>query len=100
MHTLELRFPPVLSKFPLIFFISLGIALLSAATFLSSPAAAQDGTDGEPFITIWKTDIGFSSDDFITIPGEGENYSIEWTEVEEVDGDWVVVDNPNTGSTG
>jgi len=98
MHTLELRFPPVLSKFPLIFFISLGIALLSAATFLSSPAAAQDGTDGEPFITIWKTDIGFSSDDFITIPGEGENYSIEWTEVEEVDGDWVVVDNPNTGS--
>ncbi|WP_340104876.1 BspA family leucine-rich repeat surface protein [Rhodohalobacter sp. 8-1] len=98
MHTQELRFPPILSKFSFLIFISLGIALLFIATPFNSTALAQDGTDGEPFITIWKTDIGFSSDDQITIPGEGENYSIEWTEVEEVDGSWVVVDNPNTGS--
>ena len=37
---------------------------------------------GEPFITIWQTDNrGMSDDNQITIPGEGENYSIEWEEV-------------------
>ena len=46
---------------------------------------AKSGTtapDEDPFITIWQTDNeGASDDDRIVIPGEGEEYLIEWEEV-------------------
>ncbi len=60
-----------------------------------SAAQAQD----EPFITIWASDTtGASDDDQITIPGEGEDYDIAWTEVEEINGEWQEVTGGNSGN--
>jgi len=47
---------------------------------------AYADTGNQPFITIWKTDNqGISSDNQITIPGEGSNYIIDWEEVDNPD---------------
>ena len=41
---------------------------------------------GEPFITVWQTDLdGTSDNNQITIPGEGTGYLIEWEEVDNPD---------------
>ena len=61
-----------------------------------SSVQAQD----EPFVTIWASDnSGSSSDDQITIPGSGEEYRIQWTEVAEVNGEWEEVEDGNSGLT-
>lgn len=53
----------------------------------------------DPFITVWQTDNeGDSDDDQITIPGEGNEYDIEWVEVEENNGEWQEVSDGNSGS--
>ena len=55
--------------------------------------------DGEPFITIWRTDNEGSSDDNqITIPGTGVYYEIEWKQVEQAEGGWQEVVGGHSGS--
>ncbi|MDI6402329.1 BspA family leucine-rich repeat surface protein [Balneolaceae bacterium ANBcel3] len=47
---------------------------------------AKSLTGSNPFITVWKTDNqGSSSDNQITIPGEGSNYNIDWEELDDPD---------------
>ncbi len=54
---------------------------------------------GDGFVTVWQTDsTGVSEDDQVTIPAEGDNYDIEWTEVVEFEGGWREAESPLTGS--
>lgn len=55
------------------------VVVLSISLLSINRIEAQD----RPFITIWKTDNeGSSTDNQITIPGTGTNYTIEWEEVD------------------
>jgi surface protein len=72
----------------------IGFLLLAVA---GAPPAllAQDA----PFITVWNTaNPGTSDANQITIPGTGTDYTVDWVEVEEVDGSWEVVVGGNSGS--
>jgi surface protein len=72
----------------------IGFLLLAVA---GGPPAllAQDA----PFITVWNTaNPGTSDPNQITIPGTGTDYTVDWVEVEDVDGSWEVVVGGNSGS--
>lgn len=74
-------------------------AFLMAVVFLVSMGFSNAVAQNEPFITIWASDsTGTSDDDQITIPGEGEDYDIEWVEVEEINGEWQEVTGGNSGN--
>ena len=75
--------------------------LFATFLFLSLALHANQSTAQDtPFVTIWDSEnFGESDDDQIIIPGEGTDYSIEWTEVElNENGDYQEVADPTTGS--